>query len=188
MNSIHALARKLRLALCYAGLPRKSLRMRILASLFALTLGSTSALAGGVEVVRLLPEYMKADSFVRVSEYFNGQENTRGATIVRTQPKSREGFYFNLRTKSETAIDLAWVELQIITPKSPEPRTESFAISLPRGSHLIRFGLTGTDWPDPKAMPVAWKLRVLGVDGAELASEQSFLWSKPDAPTAKKAD
>jgi hypothetical protein len=143
-------------------------------------------LAGGVEVVRLLPEYMPAAAFARVSEFFDGKENTRGATIVRTQPASREGFYFNLRTKSDKAIELAWIELQIITPTSTEPRTESFAISLPRGSHFIRFGLTGKDWPDANAHPVAWKLRLLGADGAELATEQSFLWSKPDAPSVKK--
>jgi hypothetical protein len=183
MNFIHSLAHKLRLALCYAGPPRKSFHMRIPALLLALTLGSTSALASGVEIVRLLPEYIP----VRVSEYFNGKENTRGATIVRTQPASREGFYFNLRTKTETAIELAWIELQFISPASPEPRTESFAISLPRGSHLTRFGLTGKDWPDAKARPVAWKLRLLGKDGAELASEQSFLWSKPDSPAATPA-
>jgi len=187
MNFIHSLAHKLRRALCYAGQPRKSLHMRIPALLLALTLGSTSALAGGVEIVRLLPEYIPADSFARVSEYFTGKENTRGATIVRTQPASREGFYFNLRTKTEKPIELAWIELQVISPSSPEPRTESFAISLPRGSHLTRFGLTGKDWPDVKARPVAWKLRLLGVDGAELATEQSFLWSKPDAPSAPKA-
>lgn len=164
--------------------------MRIPALLLVLTLGATSALAGGVEVVRLLPEYLPAAAFVRVSEYFNGKENTRGATILRTQPASRDGFYFNLRTKTDTAIELAWVELQIITPTTPEARTESFAISLPKGSHLIRFGLTGKDWPDAKARPVAWKLRLLGKDGAELASEQSFLWSKPDAPVipAKKTE
>ncbi len=164
--------------------------MRIPALLLALTLGSTSALAAGVKVVRLLPEYMPAESFVRVSEYFNGKENTSGATVVRTQPASREGFYFNLRTKSDTAFPQAWIELQVITPTSAEPRTESFAISLPTGSHLTRFGLTGTDWPDAKARPVAWKIRLLGPDGAELATEQSFLWSKPDAPApaAKKAE
>ncbi len=187
MNFIHSLAHNLRLALCYAGQPRNSLHMRIPALLLALTLGSTSALAGGVEVVRILPEYRPAASFVRVSEYFTGKENTRGDTIVRTQPASRDGFYFNLRTKAETAIELAWIELQVITPTSPEPRTESFAVSVPRGSHLLRFGLTGTDWPDSKAHPVAWKIRLLGADGAELATEQSFLWSKPDAPASTPA-
>jgi hypothetical protein len=162
--------------------------MRLPALLSASLALSTTAFAGGLEVVRLLPEYLPAASFVRVSEYFNGKENTRGATIVRTQPNSRDGFYFNLRTKTESAIDLAWIELQIITPFSTDTRTESFAVSLPKGSHLIRFGLTGVDWPDAKARPVAWKLRLLNTDGAELATEQSYLWSKPDAPVAPKAE
>ncbi len=191
MNSIHSLAHKLRLSLSCAGPFRKPFSMRLPAFLLALTLGSTSVLAGGVEVVRLLPEYMPAEAFDRVSEYFTNKENTRGATIIRTQPDSREGFYFNLRAKSDTAIEIAWVELQIITPTSPEPRTESFAVSLPKGSHLIRFGLTGKDWPGPKALPVAWKMRLLATDGAELASQQSFLWSKPEKtalPSAPKAE
>jgi hypothetical protein len=150
-------------------------------------LSSASAFAARVEIVRLLPEYRTAESFMRVSEFFNGKENTRGATIVRSQPASRDGFYFTLRTKSDTAFGNAWIELQIITPTSAEPRTESFAISLPAGSHLTRFGLTGTDWPDAKARPVAWKIRLLGPDGAELATEQSFVWSKPDAPAPAAA-
>lgn len=160
--------------------------MRIPALLLCFILGATSALAGGVEIVRLLPEYLSADSFVRVSEFFDGQENTRGATVLRTQPAARDGFYFTLRTRSQAAIDVAWVELQLIAPTSTEVRTESFAISLPRGSHLTRLGLTGTDWPDPKARPVAWKLRLLSKDGVELASEQSFLWAMPE-PTPAKA-
>ena len=160
--------------------------MRFPALLLALTLGCASVSASGVQVVRILPEYMPADSFVRISEYFNGKENTRGATILRTQPKLRDGFYFNLRTQTDAPIELAWVVLEIITPASAETRVESFAVSLPKGSHLIRLGLTGKDWPNAKDRPAAWKLRILGVNGAELATEQSYLWSKPDSPTPVK--
>ena len=160
--------------------------MRFPALLLALTLGCASVSASGVQVVRILPEYMPADSFVRISEYFNGKENTRGATVLRTQPKSRDGFYFNLRTQTAAPIELVWVILEIITPASAETRVESFAVSLPKGSHLVRLGLTGKDWPNAKDRPAAWKLRILGVNGAELAKEQSYLWSKPDAPTPVK--
>lgn len=158
--------------------------LRLSSLLIALSLGSV-AIAGEVDIVRILPEYRTADSFVRVSEYFTGRESTRGATLLRTQPEAREGYYFALRTKALVRHEIAWLELQIITPFSPEPRTESFATTIPAGSHLTRFGLTGADWPDPKARPVAWKLRLLDADGAELASEQSYLWSKPDAAAAK---
>lgn len=162
--------------------------MRFSALLITLAFGCATASAAGVKIERMLPEYMPASSFARVSEFFDGKENTRGATVLRTQSSSRDGFYFNLRTRCESAIDVAWVELQIITPAAPEVRTESFAVSLPKGSHLIRFGVTGKDWPGPKARPVAWKLRLIEADGAELASEQSYLWAKPDAPIAAKTN
>ena len=160
--------------------------MRLPALLLTLALGCSTALASDVEIVRLLPEYRTTESFIRVSEYFGGKENTRGATVLRTKPEARNGYYFTLRTKSAKPIEIAWLELQYISPTSPEARTESFAISLPKGSHLTQFGLTGSDWPNANARPVAWKLRVLGADGAELATQQSYLWSKP-ASTAKPA-
>jgi hypothetical protein len=157
--------------------------MRLSSLFLCLALGCATASATEVKIVRLLPEYLPASEFVRISEYFGGKENTRGATILRTKPESRDGFYFNLRVESPAAVELVWAVLEIITPTANEPRVESFAVSLPRGSHLIRLGLTGTDWPSPKARPLAWKIRLLGVDGAELAKEQSYLWSKPDSAT-----
>ena len=189
MNQTHTLARNLRLSLCCAGRPRKTFCMRPIASLLlVLTLGFTTASAGDLQIVRVMPDYQPADAFVRISEYFNGKENTGGATILRTQPSSRAGFYFLVRVKTDKPIDVAWIEAQVITPTVPEARTDSFSISLPAGSHVFKLGLTGTDWPDPKAKPVAWKLRFLSVEGKELASEQSFLWSKPPAapPLAAK--
>ncbi len=189
MNQTHTLARNLRLSLCCAGRPRKTFCMRPIASiLLVLTLGLSSALAGDIQVVRVMPDYQTADSFVRISEYFTGKENTGGATILRTQPASREGFYFLVRVKTANPIKVAWIETQVITPTAPETRTDSFAISLPAGSHVIKLGLTGTDWPDSKAKPVAWKLRFLSADGKELAAEQSFLWSKPPASTPLAAN
>jgi hypothetical protein len=160
--------------------------MRLLALILTLTLGCASVSASGVQVVRIWPEYMPADSFVRISEYFNGKENTRGATILRTQPNARDGFYFNLRTKTDVPIEMAKVVLEIITPASAETRVENFAVSLPKGSHILRLGLTGKDWPNSKDRPAAWKLRILGANGAELAMKQSYLWSKPDAPSPVK--
>ena len=107
---------------------------------------------------------------------------------MRTQPSSRAGFYFLVRVKTDKPIDVAWIEAQVITPTVPEARTDSFAISLPAGSHVIKLGLTGKDWADPKSHPVAWKLRFLSADGKELASQQSFLWSKPPATPALTAN
>ncbi|HTJ78923.1 MAG TPA: hypothetical protein VL357_07985 [Rariglobus sp.] len=157
--------------------------MRPIASLLlSLTLGVTASFAAELKIVRVMPDYQPADAFKRISEYFNGKENTGGAIIVRTQPAHREGYYFLVRVKTPAPLEVAWIETQVITPTNPEPRTDSFAVSLPAGSEVIKLGFTGTDWPDSKAIPVAWKLRFLSSDGKELATEQSYLWSKPPGP------
>ena len=183
MNQTHTLAHNLRLALCCAGRPRKPSCMRPIASLlFFLTLGVTASFASDLKIVRVMPDYHPADDFVRISEYFNGKENTGGATVLRTQPTRRDGYYFLVRIKTTSPIEVAWIEAQVITPTNPEPRTDSFAVSIPAGSQVIKLGLTGTDWSDSKAVPVAWKLRFLAADGKELATEQSYLWSKPPGP------
>jgi hypothetical protein len=162
--------------------------MRLLPTfLLALTTSLASASASEVQFTRIFEGYKPASDFVRISEYFTGRENTRGATIVRTQPTSREGYYFTIRTQATTALEITFVELQIITPTQPEPRTESFAVPLATGSQVLHFGLTGTDWASPKTHPVAWKIRLLSTTGEELASQQSFLWSKPVSVVAASA-
>jgi hypothetical protein len=57
-----------------------------------------------------------------------------------------------------------------------------FKTRLPAGRHVTLAGLTGADWPQPEARPVAWRLRVLNGAGQELAAEQSFLWVASPSP------
>jgi hypothetical protein len=37
------------------------------------------------------------------------------------------------------------------------------------------------DWPGATVAPTAWRLRLLGPAGTEVAREQSFLWALPPA-------
>ncbi|HXA14879.1 MAG TPA: hypothetical protein VNW23_07100 [Opitutaceae bacterium] len=160
--------------------------MRLLTHRFAL--GFISALfclaparAGDVTFVRIWPGYSTAGSFERISEYFTGQENTGGRTVLRSQPANRAGFYFLMRLEnSGTAVAGAIFELSVVSPVSATPKLFTFATDLPAGKHVFDCGLTGTDWPDAAAHPVAWKLVVRAPGGAEIASTQSFMWSKPD--------
>jgi hypothetical protein len=146
---------------------------------------AASARAADVTFVRVWPGYRTAESFDRISEYLTGQENTGGQTVLRSQPAQRNGFYFLVRLKNASdAIAGASVELDVITPASATPRTLTFAADLPAGQHVFQCGLTGADWPDAAAHPVAWKIVVRAPGGAELASTQSFLWSKPAAAPA----
>jgi hypothetical protein len=142
---------------------------------------AASAHAASMSVVRVWPGYRTAESFERISEYLTGRENTGGQTVLRTQPAQHAGFYFLVRLKNPSAaVPGAVFELSVITPTSATPRVLTFATDLPAGERVFDCGLTGADWPDATAHPVAWKLVIRAPGGAELASTQSFLWSKPD--------
>ncbi len=155
--------------------------LKVTALLLSLALAHQLA-AAELTAVRVWPSYRSAASFERISEFFDGRENTSGQPVLRSQPATREGFYFLTRLKnSGPALENIRVELDILTPALPEPRrvTTFAATTIPAGSHVFQIGLTGTDWPDAQVQPVAWQLRFLNSEGRELLREQSFLWSQP---------
>jgi hypothetical protein len=132
--------------------------------------------------VRVWPRWRSADSFKRISEYFDGVENTSGQIIRRTHPEIRAGYYFLARVK-HPAKSLAGAKflLQIITPFAPEPKAYTFPVDAEPGEHVFELGLTGGDWTGGNGVhPVAWKLELRAADGRTLASAQSFLWAKPE--------
>ncbi|MSU51818.1 MAG: hypothetical protein EXS41_00235 [Opitutaceae bacterium] len=135
-----------------------------------------------LNVIHVWPGYRTAESFDRISEYFSGQENPGRQTILRSQPAARAGYYFLVRLENPgTVVAGAVFDLHVISPASPAPRTFTFKADVPPGSHAFSLGLTGGDWPAMKASAVAWLLTVRASDGTELARQQSFLWSMPDA-------
>ena len=143
--------------------------------LFAMPLTSHAA---DVEFVRIWPAWRTTESFDRISEYFDGQENTGSHTVLRSQPDTRAGYYFLVRTKTTlNAADAKFV-LQIIKPDAPQAKTYTFPVGLIGREVVFNLGLTGIDWPDRKTHPVAWRLALLNGKGEELASRESFLWAK----------
>lgn len=158
---------------------------RLPALFFILTL-AWSAIASGraaeVEFVRVWPAWRDTESFVRLGEYFGRPENTGREVVVRTQPDSRDGYYFLVRVKAARPATMADAkfELRVIRPDHPEPKTFTFPASQAEKETVFQLGLTGADWPGGKdAHPVAWKLALLGVNGQVLAEHKSFLWEKP---------
>lgn len=148
---------------------------------FLLCAVSIPLTAAPVEFVRIWPAWRETESFIRISEYFGGGENTGNQTVLRTHADARSGFYFLTRTANPGAAQPgAKFELQVILPDSPFPKTYTFPVDLPAGGHVYNLGLTGADWPGKKIQPVAWRLRLLAAGGQELAVGQSYLWEKPD--------
>jgi hypothetical protein len=125
--------------------------------------------------------------FVRLSEFFNGREDSSGRAIVRSQPKSRTGLYFSLNISGSVGQlpEGAKVLLDLVHPKSPEVKAfELIAPRTPDNSREMLVGLTGDDWTRTKGKPVAWRIRILDVSGGVLAAEQSFLWEEPKVVSA----
>jgi hypothetical protein len=151
---------------------------------FAVVLAFTSlASAAEVQLVRVWPDYRTNESFVRVGEYFGGQESTP-ELLLRSQSGVREGYYFLIRFKSSEAVPGAILAVETILPGSEVANVHFFSLDLPRGSRAILAGLTGADWPDAKVQPTAWRVRLLSAGGTELARQQSFLWALPPASAA----
>lgn len=154
--------------------------MRPLLVLFFVFASLASARAGEVEFVRVWPEWRNADSFKRISEYFTGRENTGRELVRRSQPDSRDGFYFLVRLRNDgPGQPAAKLVLSLIKPDAPQTRVYTFPVPIEAGEHVLHLGLTGKDWAGPKVHPVAWKLEAVATDGTLLASSKSFLWEKP---------
>ena len=160
--------------------------MRVLAFLLTLALaapcpgaGTVPIAATGVKVVRILHGWREAESFKRISDYFDGQENTGGETVLRTQSGQRAGYYFLARLAGPGAALPVRLHLLVVTPDSATPREFDFPTTLPGKEMVCQLGLTGTDWASAKVKPVAWRLEVRDDAGRVLATEQSYLWEKP---------
>lgn len=151
----------------------------VLTAFFLLVTALTSARAAELEFVRVWPAWREAESFKRLSEYFTDRENSGGQTLLRTHPEVRAGYYFLVRLKRGTTApaDAKFV-LTLITPDAPEAKTFTFPLTTAAGG-IFQLGLTGSDWTDRKAHPVAWKLELIAQGGRTLAEAQSFLWALP---------
>lgn len=148
--------------------------------LLLLVISTASAIAAGdLTIVRVFSGWRDAASFKRISEYFDGKENTGGLTILRTQPGQRAGYYFLVRTANPGGARAVSARLEIITEAAARPTVHTFPLELKTGETAVQLGLTGSDWPDAKTSPVAWKLDLTDADGHVLVTEKSYLWEKP---------
>lgn len=154
--------------------------MRLLVALLLFSAAFVSSRADEITFVRVWPEWRSAESFERISEYFNGRENTGKDTIVRTHPDQRAGFYFLVRVANSGAPRTGTrFVVQVVGPKNPEPVTTTLSADVPARSRVFLLGLTGKDWPNENDHPVAWKVELRSADDQVLATAQSFLWELP---------
>jgi hypothetical protein len=158
---------------------RLSLILGCFAAVATTSLAAGAAGDGTVSVAHVYTGWREAESFKRISEYFNGRENTGREVILRTHADQRGGYYFLARLLHSGAPIDTRIVLLVITPDSSAPKTFEFTARLSASATLLDLGLTGPDWPDPKIHAVAWKMDVFGADNKLLGTKKSYLWEKP---------
>src|SRR6185503_10065902 len=98
-----------------------------------------AGVARGAEVdfVRVWDQWRDAQSFERISEYFDGKENPGSQVMLRTHPETRAGFYFLTRVRNNgAALPDAKLVLTLIKPDSPKPKVYTFPAELPAGEKV----------------------------------------------------
>ena len=153
---------------------------RLPLSILAITLvAGVLPLAAEIDLVRVWPGYREAKSFNSVSEFFGGNSAKSNQLAQRTQHTERAGYYWLVRTKADTAYSSAKARLEVARTDSTEPVAYEFEWETPKGGHAVSLGVTGTDWPDPTEVPIAWRLTLLSPDGIQRATTTSYLWQDP---------
>jgi hypothetical protein len=135
--------------------------------------------AQDVQFERVWPSYRDAASFTRLGEYLGSAPDAINREALRTQPDSRDGFYWLVRTLSPSQLAGCTFKIELTRQGQAEPSVLTFPFSLKSGNHAVNLGITGTDWTDSAERPLAWQLSLLAPNGTTLASEQSFLWQRP---------
>lgn len=138
-------------------------------------LSAGNAFAAAPQIVRAWGDWFPASDFERLGEFFGGKETHPGRCVLRSQETQREGWYLVLRLKE--TLDLtekaAW-RLELLLPNERSPRVHTYPIT--ESSKVYQLGLTGNDWPEAKAKPVAWRVSLVNADGTVKAAYKSFLW------------
>ena len=120
-----------------------------------------------------------AQTFQRISEYFDGKENTCGRLILRTNPEQRTGYYFilSLVDSTEQLPSGSTFRLNYRVNGVRDDFNYTFYHSNSSiDSSEVWLGLTGYANLAEGQSIVAWQITVNDPDGAVLAKRQSFLW------------
>lgn len=132
------------------------------------------------EIRQVYYRYIPEENFMRITEFFNGEENPGVRKLVRSTPEQRSGFYFVLRLKPgwQSLKEGSQLRVHYVPDNVIYPVVYSFDLTEEVRSWKgeIFFGLTGEQWEKEGGEPIAWKLQVVSPEGEVLAVRESFLW------------
>lgn len=139
-------------------------------------------------VARVFERYRSLAQIERASETLLGSEPDDGSDVVLlTDARSRVGYEFQVSLERSLEVpDKSSFRVEYVRKEGEPAVSRTFPIARRPGwffgEYCLR--LTGADDPGSAWRPVAWRISVVGPDGAILASRRSFLWGAPgDEPS-----
>lgn len=142
---------------------------------------------GEPKISYVLPRFLNDAQTRSIYEVFTGDEINYGKLTMRTNPEKRAGMYFFVMFGYEPDDIALACTFELSVDSTADSRTRTYKFTVPETHSVTRevvLGLTGADWPNPKAKVNAWKLVLKSPSGKVLAQKQSWLW-EDTAATAK---
>lgn len=132
-----------------------------------------------IKIVNIEVEKFSEHDFKRIREYFNGGHEYQGQKcIVRDNPNNRGGLYFivNFNKPLNLLPKNVSVNMYLMIGKALEYEKFSFALpnKRPSFSSEVHLGVTSKK-VDPSEVN-AWKIELVGPDGAPIATDKSYMW------------
>ncbi len=145
---------------------------------------ATLIVQAGSEIHHVSWYHKPAEDFKAIVEYLDveGGERPGGRLIFRTDPDTREGFYFAV-VLTDCVRELpvgARVQIEYISPDGDNrPLTIEFPLPDERlKTNEIWVGITDGPCPEDGRPMVAWRVQLLDTGDKVIDSRQNFLWSK----------
>tara|TARA_X000000368_G_scaffold207724_1_gene164051 strand:- start:510 stop:1013 length:504 start_codon:yes stop_codon:yes gene_type:complete len=136
-----------------------------------------------IQIISIIPEYIKHEEFVSIKEYLTGKETTKNRLILRSIDRKRTGLYLTVSLNKKVTHLPADTQIicEIFMPG--ELNAKIFEFPLPKVNHLpktrhLLLGLTGKDWDyEDDALPTAWKITLVDSKERIIARKSSQVWS-----------
>lgn len=144
---------------------------------------------GEPKISYVLPRFLNDAQTRSIYEVFTGDEINYGKLTMRTNPEKRAGMYFFVMFGYEPDDIALACTFELSVDSTADSRTRTYKFTVPETHSVTRevvLGLTGADWPNPKAKVNAWKLVLKSPSGKVLAQKQSWLWE--DTAAAAKSE
>lgn len=140
----------------------------------------SAVIAPALTIKTAYNRYYEAGEIRPISAYFGSAISGQGfRTVVASQPERPEGQYFLLQLRDRGKASAAGARITYYAGEDRTARTHTWDLGGKELRRWLYLGLSGSDWTDAAAEPLAWHIEILDSEGRVIAEWKSFLWEMP---------